>query len=1084
MTTYTIKSVFAGLLLSAISLNSIAQITPSWVRYPVISPNGENIAFTYKGDLYKVPSVGGEATRLTFHTAHDYKPVWSNDSQSIAFASDRFGNFDIFVMPAMGGKATRLTFHSTNEEPYTFDNNDQSVLFKAQRMDTNSHRQHPTERQAELYSVPVQGGRVAQILTVPAEDVQLSSNGKQLIYHDNKGFENPWRKHHRSSITRDIWTYNMNSGKHNKITEFNGEDRNPIYSDNDNTIYYLSEESGSFNVHSLKLNRPSSNKQLTEFSLHPVRFLSKGGNTLAFGYHGDVYTMRENAQPKKVPISIRTQDSVNSITAEAVNGDISEMAVSSNGKELAFISHGEVFVSSKDGAFTKQITHSAAQEASVSFDPEGNYLVYAAERGGKWSIYKSQKARVAEPFFYAATLLNEETLISNDKDNYLPKLSPDGKKLAYIEDRKTLKVMDLESKQTNTLIGPDKMIHMRDGDQQFSWSPDSQWILFEYNKLLNNADIALVHASGNEAMKVIVPSGYYDSQPTWANQGKQILWMSNRDGLKSYATSGRTENDVYSMFFTQEDWDKFNLSEDDFALMTAIDEAAKAEKEDAESDSESEQKETDDDTDKAPEMLTIEWDDLDERTAKLTIHSSSLADAVLNKDGSKLYYLSRFEDEFDLWETDLRTQETKKAISLGASNGSLLWDKDMETLYLLSDGRMSTLDPSNGTSEGISIKAEVEIDQVAVRLESFEHVWLRTAKVFYEPSFHGIDWPKMREEYRPKVSQVSNGHEYTELLSEMIGELNVSHAGAGYRASAPNADATASLGIFHDYKYTDDGIKVTEIIKGGPLDKAKYDLEPGMVIEKIDGEVISANMDFAKLLNKKSGKFVLLDIRDNKGEVSQITMKPISLSEENDLLYKRYVKINEQEVLEKSNGRLGYVHIPGMSDGPYRNIYNDMMGRFFDKKAMVVDTRFNGGGDLVADLAMFFTGEPFLTYAIEGKVVGGEPTSRYTKPVIALFNESMYSDGHCYASGYTDLKLGKSVGMPVPGTCSFAGWEGLPLGGYWGVVPISAKNKKGEWLENNQTHPDIEVRNEPGVVDFGKDQQLERAIKELLKTVN
>jgi len=1075
------KTLFASLLLIFISLDAVAQVTPSWVRYPSISPNGKDIAFTYKGDLYRVPSSGGEAARLTFHVAHDYKPVWSKDGKSIAFASDRFGNFDIFVMPAMGGTATRLTFHSTDEEPYTFNNNNQAVFFKAQRMDTNSHRQHPTTRQAELYSVPVTGGRVSQILTVPAEDVQISSNGKQLIYHDNKGTENPWRKHHQSSITRDIWTYNMNSKKHQRLTEFYGEDRNPVYNENESSIYYLSEESGSFNVHSMRLNRPSSNKQLTNFSLHPVRFLSIGANTLAFGYHGEVYTITENGEAKKVPITIRTQDNANAIAVEAVDGEISEMAISKDGKEIAYVAHGEVFVSAIDGAFTKQITHTAAQEAFVSFDPEGKYVMYAGERAGKWSIYKTSKARPAEPFFYAATTLNEVAVIDNDKDNYLPKLSPNGNKLAFIEDRKTLKVMDLETQKTRTLITADKMIHMSDGDQQFSWSPDSEWILFEYNKRLNNADIAIVNASGNEQMKVIVPSGYYDSQPTWANNGKQILWMSNRDGLKSYATSGRTENDVYSMFFTQEDWDKFNLSEDDFALLKAIEEAekGKANKDDAEADDAAE----DEDAEEEVSVLAIEWDGLEDRSAKLTIHSSSLADAVLNKDTSKLYYLSRFENDFDLWETDLRTQETRKAISLGASDGSLLWNNDMDTLYLLSEGSISKLDPENGAVEAIPIAATVEIDQVAVRLESFEHVWLRTAKIFYEPSFHGVDWNKMRMEYRPKVSQVSNVYEYTELLSEMIGELNVSHAGAGFRTSNNMGDETASLGIFYDYKHTDDGIKITEIIKGGPLDKAKYDIEPGMVIEKIDGQTVLANMDFAKLLNKKAGEFVLLDIRDQGGNTSQITMKPITLGEENQLLYKRYVKINEQEVLEKSNGTLGYVHIPGMADGPYRSIYNDMLGRFFDKKAMVVDTRFNGGGDLVADLAMFFTGEPFLTYAIEGKVVGGEPTSRYTKPVLALFNESMYSDGHCFASGYKDLKLGKSVGMPVPGTCSFAGWESLPLGGYWGVVPISAKNKQGEWLENNETKPDIEVRNEPGVVDFGKDQQLERAIKELLKSV-
>ncbi len=257
-----------------------------------------------------------------------------------------------------------------------------------------------------------------------------------------------------------------------------------------------------------------------------------------------------------------------------------------------------------------------------------------------------------------------------------------------------------------------------------------------------------------------------------------------------------------------------------------------------------------------------------------------------------------------------------------------------------------------------------------------------------------------------------------------------------------------------------------------------------MVIEKIDGELVTSSRDVASYLNRKSGKFTLLEVTGpKKSDRQQITVKPISLGAERSLLYNRFVKINEKEVAEKSNGQLGYVHIPGMGDAPYRSIYEDIMGKYFNMKGIIVDTRFNGGGDLVADLAMFFTGEPFITYATAAKVVGGEPTSRWTKPTLALFNESMYSDGHCFAQGYTDLKIGKTIGMPVPGTCSFAGWEGLPDGGRWGVVPVSAKDKNGRWMENLQTEPTIKLKNMPGIIDKNRDQQLERAIQVMLSDV-
>ena len=414
-----------------------------------------------------------------------------------------------------------------------------------------------------------------------------------------------------------------------------------------------------------------------------------------------------------------------------------------------------------------------------------------------------------------------------------------------------------------------------------------------------------------------------------------------------------------------------------------------------------------------------------------------------------------------------------------------MWDKEMENLYLLSGGRISKVDPEAGSQKSISISSEMGLDAGAERQYMFEHVALRTEKIFYEPTFHGINWEFMVSEYAPKVAHTGNGYEFAELLSEILGELNVSHAGGRFSSNIDNGDATASLGIFMDYDHEGDGIKIAEVIEGGPLDKAKFKVEAGMIIRKIDGETVSATQDVAKYLNRKAGKWTLLEITDARGRNAvQITMKPISLGAENSLLYDRYVKINEKEVEKLSNGRLGYVHIPGMGDGQFRSIYEDMMGKFYDKEAVVVDTRFNGGGDLVADLAMFFTGERFLTYATEDKVVGGEPTSRWTKPVVSLFNESMYSDGHCYASGFQDLDLGISVGMPVPGTCSFAGWEGLPNGGVWGVVPVSAKNKAGEWLENHETSPDIVVKNMPGIIDFGTDQQLERAVQEMLNELD
>jgi len=1070
------------LLLLLLCLGVQAQENPKWIRYQSISPNGQQIAFTYKGDLYVVPTNGGEAKQITFHEAHDYMPVWSKDGQQIAFASDRYGNFDVYVMDAQGGAATRLTYHSADESPFTFSHDNGSIIFGAQRMDTKEHRQYPTGSQPELYSVSVNGGRVDQIFTIPAEYLQVSKDGNTMVYHDKKGGENEWRKHHVSAITRDLWIYNKETDTHKMLTTRAGEDRQPIFSSDEQSVYYLSEESGTFNVHKMSLSNPSQSQQLTSFDLHPVRFLSFGGGTLAFGYDGELYTMREGGQAQKVNVTIRTQEKSNADQFISINGGVREMAISPNGKEIAFVARGEVFVTSVDGSLTKRITNTPEAEQFVTFSPDGKSVVYAAERDGKWSIFKSTRQREAqEPFFFASTLLKEEPMFSVDVDAYLPNFSPDGKKLAYIKGRRNLVVRDVASGNEVSLLTEDDLFHMRDGDKYFTWSPDSKWLLVDWSKLLNNSEVLLMAADGSKRVN-LTESGYYDSSPKWVNEGKQMIWFSNRDGLKSLATSGSSQSDVYSMFFTQEAYDKFNMSKEDYELMQEIEKETK--KDEPKEEEDDKKKKKDEPKKEESKDLKFDWDGMKERKERLTIHSSSLGDAVLSKDGEKLYYLARFEGGQNLWSTNLRTRETKQAIRLNTGYGSMVWDKDMKNLYLLSGGRISKIDPESGKQEGISIRGEMTYDAVAERAYMFDHVWIRTKNIFYEPTFHGVDWELMRKEYEKYLPSIGNGYEFSEMLSEMLGELNVSHSGSRYSTSISNADATASLGVFFDYNHKGNGLLITEVIEGGPLDKAKFNVEAGMIIQKIDGETISPDRDYATYLNRKANQFTLLEITDAKGGNKQeITVKPISLGAERGLLYDRFVRINEAEVKEKSNGTLGYVHIPGMSDGPYRDIFEDMMGKYYEAKGVIVDTRFNGGGDLVADLAMFFTGEPFLTYATAAKVVGGEPTSRWTKPTLAMFNESNYSDGHCFAQGYTDLEIGTTVGMPTPGTCSFAGWEGLQGGGSWGVVPVSANDKAGRWMENLETKPDIQIKNMPGLINNGRDEQLEKAIEALMNEV-
>ena len=1071
----TRRSLVLSLLLGiALAAAAAAQANPEWLRYPAISPDGKTIAFTYKGDLYRVSAGGGAAAPLTISDAQDFMPVWSHDGRQIAFASDRFGNFDIFVVPAEGGEARRLTFHSAHEYPYAFTPDDKYILFGAARMDAAANRMFPTASQPELYRVPVAGGRVEQVLTTPAEDVKVSADGQWLLYHDKKGGENPWRKHHTSSITRDIWVYDTKAGTHRKLTAFAGEDRSPVFTDHDKAFYYLSEESGTFNVQKLGLagGRP---QVVTSFKKMPVRFLSLADTgALCFGYDGQIYTMKPGGQPQKVAVAIALDARAVNERVVPVTGGARELAVSPTGKEVAFVFRGEVFVTAVEGTATKRVTNTPEPERGVSFSPDGKALLYVSERGGKSGIYETRRTREEEPYFYASTVLKETPLIVGPRQETQAKYSPDGKEVAYVEDRAAIKVYNLETRQSRTILTSREL---DEGDQQFEWSPDSKWILFDYSVPgLAPGEVGLVRADAKSPAVNLTESGFNDSRGRFILGGKAMLWFSNRDGLKAVAQGGGSQNDVYAMFFTQDAWDRYRLSKEDYALLEEAEDKKDKEK-DKPKDAAGASK------DVKVEDLAFDLENVAERKARLTIHSSSLGDAAVSKDGETLYYLARFEKGMNLWSTNLRTRETKMVLALNANGGTLAWDKDQKSLFLLADGAISKIDPASAKREPVSIGGEMTVNLLAERQQGFDHVWQTVKDSFYAAGYHGADWDGLRPAYQKYLPHIGNNFEFAEMLAEMLGELNISHSGASYSAQGAAQDETAALGIFPDYAWKGAGIKVAELIKDGPLDKAGIPVKPGMVIEAIDGETIAADKDPAQFLNRKAGRKTLLRVADGDRRFD-VVVKPISPGEENRLLYTRWVRRNEDEVSRLSQGQIGYVHVPGMNDGAYRSAYEEVMGKFALRQGVVIDTRFNGGGDLVADLAMFLSGKRFFEYTSDRRSSGYEPNFRWTKPSVSMANEANYSDGHCYAYTVKALNLGKLVGMPTPGTCTFAGWESLNDGVRWGVPHSGVKDSTtGKYLENQQTEPDIRVMNEYPVVSAGKDQQLEAAVAALMKEI-
>lgn len=1070
------------------TINAFGQNSPLWLRYTAISPDGKTILFTYKGDIYSVPATGGNASPLTISESYEYCPVWSKDGKSIAFASDRYGNFDVFVMPASGGEAKRLTFYSGNETPTSFTADNKHVLFSAYRQDLVTNAQFPVSVISELYSVPVEGGKVSQVFTTPALNATVNSTGDKLIYDDVKGYENLWRKHHTSSIAHDIWTYDFGTKKYTKLTSFNGEDRNPVFDSNNNDFYYLSEQSGSFNVCKSSLNNPASSQVLTHFTKNPVRFLTSSKNsTLCFSYNGEVYTLQPGSEPKKININIANDGRSSLDKIIPVNGSFTEAKLSPNGKEFAYIYHGEIFVTSVEGGITKRITNTPWQERSVSFSPDGKSLVYAAEKDNNWNIYTTKIVRKEEPYFYASTVLKEEPVVATQAEEFQPAFSPNGKEVAYLENRVTLKVINLKSKVTRTIMTADKNYSYADGDQYYTWSPDSKWFLVEFGapESVMSKEVGLVSADGKGEIRNLSLSGYDDFTPKWILDGKAMIWGSTRNGARQQGGS-MISDDVYAMFFSKDAFDRSNLTKEEFALLK---EQEKNKEQDKSKDKKSAplKKGKKDAKDKAEKDsvkkdIKIDWENLTDRKKKLTTYTGATSDWVLSKDGEKLFYLTEVDNGNDLWVTELRKKETKLLSKLGANNPKMELSSDGKFLFILAGGKAMKVDCESGKSESLNANGEMVLDRAAEREYIFDHAWRQLKEKFYVENLHGVDWDFYHSEYKKFLPYINNNYDFAELLSEMLGELNASHTGGGYRYNQPMSDQTASLGLFYDYNYTGKGLRVAEVIENGPLDKAASKVKPGTVIEKIDGQEPDS-VDFYQLLNRKADKLTLLSVYNpTTNKRWEETVKPISTGLEGELLYKRWVKNRRQEVEELSGGKIGYIHVRSMDDASMRTVYEEALGRYIGKEALIIDTRFNGGGNIHEQLSDFLNGKRYMDVIPHGQYIGSEPGEKWTKPSIVLVSESNYSDAHLFPVAYKLKGVGKTLGMPVPGTGTFVWWEtqidptlnfGIPMGGW--------RTPDGKFCENNQLEPDIKVLNNPDILSSGRDEQIEAAVKELMK---
>ena len=1064
------KKILLALIAPLATASAMAQSDPLWMRFPAISPDGKTVAFSYKGDIWTVPANGGQARQITTNPAYDAYPVWSPDSRQIAFASSREGSMDIYVVGRDGGAPRRVTTDSGDEYPMAW-RNDSTIMLKASIMPKATSIMFANFSQ--VYEVSDKGGRMRLFSDIPMEDISVGNDGA-LLYHDNKGYEDPFRKHHQSPICRDIWLYK--GGNYTKLTNFAGEDRTPVWG-GDNTYYYLSEEDGTFNVYKRRIGE-TAKTQLSHYKGNPVRFLTRSTDgTLCYAYDGAIYTLKEGSQPVRLNLSMVADDGSDKLRRQVLRSGATEFAVSPSGKEIAFVVHGDVYVTSTDYTTTKRITDTPEQERNVNFSPDGRSLVYASERGGLWQIYQTSIVNKDEKKFTYATQLKEEQLVKSSLVDMQPAYSPDGKSVAYIEDRGALKAVDVKTKAVRQLMDGKFQYSYSDGDLWFQWSPDSKWLLSNYigHGGWNNSDIALVPADGSQKITNLTNSGYNDNNGRWVLGGKAMLFMSDRAGYRSHGSWG-AEDDAYIMFFDLDAYERFRMGKEERAL---YDEAHKKEKADT-----TKKKKTliklgkkKKDDKKKDEAKTLKFDlaNCRDRVIRLTVNSSHMADAILSPGGDTLYYQAKFEGGYDLWKHDL--VENKTEIVMKDVGYGLEADKDFKNLYVYNNG-IKQIDLAKNSQKGIDFEANFNYRPYEERAYIFNHVWQQVKDKFYDPKLHGVDWEGYKKTYAKFLPYINNNYDFRDMLSEMLGELNGSHTGARYYPEGATLK-TAALGLFFDNDYEGDGLKVEEVINRGPFAVRNTGVKKGCIIEAIDGQKIAKGSDYTSLLDGKAGKMTRVSVFDpSRKKRFDVVVRAISRSAQADLLYRRWVDRNREMVDSLSNGTIGYVHVKAMDSESFRTVFSQLLSDSMrQKKAVIVDERHNGGGWLHDDLCTLLSGKQYAKFIAHGKYIGYDPWNKWVKPSCVMICEDDYSNGHGFPAVYKTLGIGKLVGAPVAGTMTAVWWERMMNGMIFGIPQVGNQAMDGTFFENKELKPDIEVYNTPADYETGNDEQLKAAVE-------
>ena len=1029
-------------LLSAFAISQVsAQEKVYFTSTPSLSPDAKTVYFSYDGDIWSTDINGGNASRIIALEGEEINPRVSPDGKWLAFSSNQYGNYDIYVMPINGGKIKQLTFHQAKDEVESWSWDSKSIYFTSNQNNGFGS-----------FKINLDGKTPEALFTNyfnTTNGLVETPQGEYIFTNSSESASQVTRKRYKGENNPDLLGYNPTTKSYKQYTDYNGKDFNPTV-DKNGIIYFISDENnGEYNLYQLANGKKEA---LTKFETSIKKpFVSADGSKVVFekDYQLFVYDVKTKTS-KPLTINVNSNKSLEKEQNFEVDNNIDYFDISPDGKKMAFVSRGIIFVSDNEGKFVNQISDGKERVLEVKWLKDNKNLIFNQTYKGYQNWFKISadgKGKV-------------EQLTSDLRNNRDITFNNDLSQAVYLSGRDEVRLLDLKSLKSSTIV-KDEIWAFQNSKPSFS--PNDEYVLFSAKRNFE-LDIFIHNIKKNTTVN-LTNTGVSEADPTWSPDGKYIYFSSDRKN-PSYPL-GMQESSIYRASL---DWfDQAYKSEKFDNLFVEEKKVEKKEKKEEKNDF---------------KALTINPEGFLERIELVTDRFGYQTNPFVFADDKKqfLFYNTNQENgKFQLYRkttADFEEDKTDKIFNKGAD--FIL--KNEKNLYALIDNSVYKFGINSTNPEKVSIKYNFNKNLASEFNQMYEEAWAGVEENFYDENFHGIDWKAKKEQYATFLPYVNNRNDLRILLNDLLGELNSSHLGFssfGKEESRRLNYFTNETGIIFK---KDQPFTVEKILRKSPAFLKNVDVQEGDILVSVNGQKIDPNQNRETYFTTPKKLEELTLEFDRKGKTISTKIHPISNNELKSLLYDEWIYENRQRVKKLSNDRIAYSYMKNMSTSELDVFLLDMVEQENRKDGVILDLRFNTGGNVHDKVLNFLSQRPYLKWKYrEGQLTVQPNFAPSGKPIVLLINEYSLSDAEMTAAGFKALKLGKIIGQETYRWIIFTSGKGLVDGSFYRLPSWGTYTLDGQNLEKTGVKPDIYIKNTFLDRLENKDPQLDRAIQEVMK---